>query len=127
VNERFPREPIQLLFEDHYERSLGALRMYDALLVNPVFDGLNLVCKEGAVVNERSGSVILSRNAGAYEELADGVIAINPFDVTATAEAIERAIELPDETRRSNARKLKSAATTTTPAQWLQMQLDATT
>lgn len=125
VNEKFASEPIQLLFEDDYERSLGALRMYDALLVNPVFDGLNLVCKEGAVVNERAGSVILSRNAGAFEELADGVIPVNPFDVTATADAIEQALELPDEARKRNARKLKRAAVASTPAQWLQMQLDA--
>ena len=125
MNERFASEPIQLLFEDDYERSLGALRMYDALLVNPVFDGLNLVCKEGALVNERNGSVILSQNAGAFEELTGGVIAVNPFDVTATADAIEQAIDLPDETRRRNARKLKRAASATTPAEWLQKQLDA--
>jgi trehalose 6-phosphate synthase len=126
VNERFASEPIQLLFEDHYERSLGALRMYDALLVNPVFDGLNLVCKEGAVVNERSGSIVLSRNAGAFEELADGVVPVNPFDVLGTADAIEQALDAPDEARARNARKLRQAATRTTPAQWLQAQLDAT-
>jgi len=125
VNEKFTSEPIQLLFEDDYERSLGALLMYDALLVNPVYDGLNLVCKEGVVANERAGSLILSRNAGAFDELKDGAIAVNPFDVTATADAIERAIEMPDATRKANAKKLKKAATRTTPAQWLQAQLDA--
>jgi trehalose 6-phosphate synthase len=125
VNEKYPIEPIQLLFEDDYERSLGALRMYDALLVNPVFDGLNLVSKEGAVINERKGSVILSRNAGAFEELHSGAIALNPFDVTATADAIEYALDLPDADRTKNARKLKRAATTITPAEWLRAQLEA--
>jgi len=127
VNERFASEPIQLLFEDHYQRSLGALRMYDVLLVNPVFDGLNLVSKEGAVVNERSGSIVLSHNAGAFEELGDAVVGVNPFDVVATSDAIEQAIDMPDEARARNARKLRKAATRTTPAQWLQAQLDATT
>ncbi len=125
VNERFGSEPIQLLFEDLYERSLGALRMYDALLVNPVFDGLNLVCKEGPVINERNGSVLLSRNAGAFDELADGVIPVNPFDVTATADAIEYALELPVQARKRNARKLKQASTGTTPTQWLHALLEA--
>ena len=125
VNERFPSEPIQLLFEDLYERSLGALRMYDVLLVNPVFDGLNLVCKEGAVANERNGSIVLSRNAGAFDELAGAVVPVNPFDVTATADAIEHAIELPDETRKRNARDLRKAATRTTPTEWLRALLAA--
>ncbi len=125
VNEKFGVEPIQLLFEDHYERSLGALRLYDALLVNPVFDGLNLVCKEGATINERDGSVILSHNAGAFEELAAGAIEVNPFDVVQTADAIEQAIELPADKRAKNAKKLKRAAARTTPEQWIRALLDA--
>jgi trehalose 6-phosphate synthase len=125
VNERYASEPIQLLFEDLYERSLGALRMYDVLLVNPVFDGLNLVCKEGPTINERNGSIVLSRNAGAFDEIGRGVIPVNPFDVSGTADALERALELPDEARRRNARRLREDATRTTPEQWIRALLGA--
>jgi trehalose 6-phosphate synthase len=131
INERFDRKvdadtgPVHLLFEDDYHRSLGALRLYDALLVNPVFDGLNLVSKEGAVVNERSGSLLLSVNAGAYEELGPASIAVDPFDVPGTADAMERALELPMAQRERTARKLTRLATRTSPAQWLEAQLAA--
>lgn len=131
INERYENKlggstgPIHLLFQDDFHRSLGAMKLYDALLVNPVFDGLNLVCKEGAVVNERAGSVILSRNAGAFEEVAEGVLPINPFDVPATADAIENALESSGAEREKRAARLKELATRTTPAGWLETQLSA--
>jgi trehalose 6-phosphate synthase len=132
INERFDRQiksdvgPIHLLFEDDFHRSLGALRLYDALLVNPVFDGLNLVSKEGAVVNDRNGSVILSRNAGAFEEIGQAVVPVQPFDVPGTADAIETALEMPPVEREKRARKLVRLATRTTPSAWLEAQLNAT-
>jgi trehalose 6-phosphate synthase len=36
------------------------------LLVNPIIDGMNLVAKEGLVVNQRNGVLVLSRTAGAF-------------------------------------------------------------
>src|SRR5665811_2554885 len=63
-------------------------RNYDVLVVNPVYDGLNLVVKEGALVNATNGVIVLSENAGAHEELHDFVLSINPFDVEATAAAL---------------------------------------
>jgi trehalose 6-phosphate synthase len=131
VNERFERAvdaevgPIHLLFEDDFHRSLGAMRLYDILLVNPVFDGLNLVSKEGAVVNERSGSLVLSTNAGVFEELGSAVVPVDPFDVPATASAIEHALELSGDERQRRARKLRRLATRSTPADWLNAQLAA--
>lgn len=131
INERYEREmkgsvgPVHLLFQDDFHRSLGAMKLFDALLVNPVFDGLNLVCKEAAVVNERSGSVILSRNAGAFEEIGESVIALDPFDVPATAAAIEHALALPAHEREARAKRLKELATRTTPSGWLDAQLSA--
>ena len=117
--------PVQLLFEDDFHRSLGAMRLYDALLVNPVFDGLNLVRKEGAVVNERDGSVILSRNAGAFEEIGTAVVPVQPFDVPGTADAIEAALEMTGAEREKRARKLVKLATRSTPREWLETQLNA--
>jgi trehalose 6-phosphate synthase len=131
INERWDKNvrsdigPVHLLFEDDFHRSLGAMRLYDALLVNPVFDGLNLVSKEGAVVNERAGSVILSRNAGAFEEIGDAVVPVHPFDVPGTADAIEAALEMGTDERTKRANKLVRLATRTTPGDWLDAQLNA--
>ena len=125
VNERYDDSPIELHFEDQYRRSLGAMRICDALLVNPIFDGLNLVAKEGAFVNERSGALILSRNAGVFEELGDASIAINPFDISATAEAIERALEMSSAKRTSTARALRKKASRSSPTEWADTQLAA--
>jgi trehalose 6-phosphate synthase len=130
VNDRYERKvdtagPIELHFEDQYHRSLGAMRAFDALLVNPVFDGLNLVAKEGAYANERDGVLILSRNAGVFEQLGGSSIAINPFDVTATADAIEQALEMPDGKRRRMASALKEKVGASSPTQWMRTQLAA--
>jgi trehalose 6-phosphate synthase len=131
VNERYegqtgsPDGPIQLSFQDQYHRSLAAMRASDVLLVNPVFDGLNLVAKEGAYVNQRSGSLILSRNAGVYEELARACIPVNPFDVTATVDAIESALEMPQPDRERRAKRLRTLAARSTPIDWARAQLSA--
>ena len=46
-------------------------RIFDVLLVNPIYDGMNLVAKEGPLVNQRDGVLVLSENAGSHEELGD--------------------------------------------------------
>jgi trehalose 6-phosphate synthase len=126
INERYSdSEPVMLHFEDDYYRSLGAMRIYDALLVNPVFDGLNLVAKEGTVANRTDGALILSRNAGVFEELGKTSIAINPFDVTATAEAIELALDMPAAQRKQLAAKARRLATASAPESWGRLQLAA--
>ena len=91
VNDRWSSPgytPVVLDLEDDFAATVAALRRYDLLLVNPVRDGLNLVAKEGPAVNERDGVLVLSREAGAYDELADVAVGVNPFDVTATAAAM---------------------------------------
>ena len=107
--------------------TLGALRIADAVLVNPLFDGLNLVAKEAAVVSERDAVVVLSENAGAYEDLADGALGINPFDVEQTADALGRAVDMPARERRSRAATLKRAVRARTPERWVRDQLRAAT
>ena len=70
INERWGTPgwtPVVLEVEDDYPRSLAALTRYDVLLVNPVRDGLNLVAKEGPLVNTGDGVLALSREAGAFD------------------------------------------------------------
>lgn len=137
INARFGdsgslRAPVELLvagdprLPDH-DRALGGMRVADAVLVNPLFDGLNLVAKESVVVSERDAVLILSENAGAYDDLAAGALGINPFDVGQTADAIERALDMPPDERRERADILRRAVRSRTPASWVQAQLLAAT
>jgi trehalose 6-phosphate synthase len=110
--------PILIDPRDDYPRSVAALRRADVLLVNPVRDGLNLVAKEGPMVNERDGVLVLSREAGAWAELQDAALGINPFDVSGTADALARALDMDREERASAAAGLRKAATERSPLQW---------
>ncbi len=116
-----------ILFDptDDFPASVAALRRYDALLVNPVRDGLNLVAKEGPAVNERDGVVLLSRESGVWDELAPWALELNPFDVAGTADALHRALSMADGERARLASGLREAATCRTPDDWLQAQLSA--
>jgi len=117
--------PVQVDIADNRQRSVAALCEYDVLLVNPVRDGLNLVAKEGPLVNRRDGVVVLSREAGAWDELQAAAIGVNPFDISDTAQALHRALEMPAGERRERADVLRGVVTGRTAAQWLDDQLDA--
>ena len=91
--------PVRLEFGQSVRKAMAALRNFDVLVVNPVYDGLNLVVKEGALVNRANGVIVLSENAGAHEELEPNVLSVNPFDVMATADAMYRGIVMSAENR----------------------------
>lgn len=128
VNERWGDagwQPVLLETDDDYPRSVAALRRYDALLVNPVRDGLNLVAKEGPLVNERDGQVVLSTEAGAFTELHAAVDAVSPFDLSDTADALAAALDRPAPDRALRAQRLRELVEARTPADWLADQLAA--
>jgi trehalose 6-phosphate synthase len=110
---------------DDYPRSVAALRRYDVLLVNPIRDGLNLVAKEGPTVNERDGLVVLSTEAGVFDELEGAVRAVNPFDVSGTADAMAAALRAPADERREEAAEVRRRAGSRGPRAWLADQLEA--
>lgn len=104
VNRRFGApgwEPVSLDVRDDFLRSVAAYAEYDVLLVNPVMDGLNLVAKEAPLVNARDGVLVLSRQAGAFEELGRWAVGVDPLDVEGQAAALEHAVNLPLEQRRA--------------------------
>ena len=117
--------PIILDTDDYFPRSCAALRRYDVLLVNPVRDGLNLVAKEGALLNERHGAVALSREAGVWEELQAGALDVNPFDVAGTADVLAEALAMGDDERERRSKLLCEAAARRRPQDWLEDQLRA--
>jgi trehalose 6-phosphate synthase len=126
VNDRFQTSdwtPIDLRIEDNFAETVAAYKQFDVLLVNAIFDGLNLVAKEAPLVNERDGVVVLSENAGSHEELGEWVLTINPFDVEGQADAIYAALTMPQEERRLRIEAIRSHVRGHDVADWLQAQL----
>jgi len=103
VNDRFQQSgwrPVDLEIADDFPKSVAAYKQFDVLLVNAIFDGMNLVAKEAPLVNERDGVVVLSENAGAHAELGEWALTVNPFDVEGQAEAIGHALSMDADERR---------------------------
>jgi trehalose 6-phosphate synthase len=126
VNDRFQREgwtPIDLRIADDFLGSVAAYKQYDVLLVNAIFDGLNLVAKEAPLVNERDGVLVLSENAGAHEELSEWALSVNPFDIAGQADAIHAALEMPAEERAARGRALAAHVREHDLAEWVEGQL----
>ncbi|MDA8312399.1 MAG: trehalose-6-phosphate synthase [Actinomycetota bacterium] len=118
--------PIVLSVADDRARSMAALSAYDVLLVNPVRDGMNLVAKEGPLVNRTDGVLVLSREAGAWEELQPAALGVNPFDVSETAAALDVALAMSTGERAARARRLRGIVLGQTAADWFAKQLDVT-
>ena len=116
-------QPVVLSMEDNFPRSVAAYKAYDVLLVNAVRDGMNLVAKEAAVVNEKNGVLVLSENAGAQEELGEFAITVNPFDLDEGAEAIYAALTMPEGEKKRRAEGLKRQVRENTIEEWVEAQL----
>src|SRR5947209_3920090 len=116
--------PIQLKLRDDLEEAVAAYKHYDVLIVNAMFDGMNLVAKEGPMVNERGGVSILSENTGAHEELGEYALSVNPFDIQALADSIHAALTMPSDERHWRLEGLKSIVTARNPGDWIDEQLE---
>ncbi len=117
--------PLLLEVIDDYPAALAVLRRSDVLFVNSVRDGMNLVVLEGLVLSEHQPAVVLSRETGAAQTLGHDALYVNPFDVSATAEALHTALTLPAADRAARAARMRAAAVELPPAAWFQAQLDA--
>ncbi|MFD5639151.1 trehalose-6-phosphate synthase [Streptomyces sp. NPDC127077] len=117
--------PVVLHVKDDFARSLAAYRLADVALVNPIRDGMNLVAKEIPVVSDEGCALVLSREAGAYEELGEDAISVNPYDITGTARALHEALTMQPGERAERTKRLSAAATALPPAQWFLDQLHA--
>ena len=126
INSEFGTEdwlPIRLEIGESERKAMAALRNFDVLLVNPVYDGLNLVVKEGALVNQIDGVMVLSENAGAHEELQAHVLSINPFDVEATAAAMQAGLSMGAEERKLLNEGAREVVRTNDIARWISRQV----
>ncbi|MCD6028775.1 MAG: Alpha,alpha-trehalose-phosphate synthase (UDP-forming) [Thermomicrobiales bacterium] len=116
-------QPIHLIMGENYPRALAAMKWYDVLLVNSIIDGMNLVAKEGALLNERNGVLILSEGAGAVSQLGDHALIIGPTDVEGTADAIYEALTMPLEERRRRAEGLRRDVESDDVITWFENQV----
>ena len=101
INARFQAgrwKPIVFLKKHHSHEEISRFyRAASVCLVTSLHDGMNLVAKEFvASRDDERGVLILSTFAGAAHELSDALL-INPYDVQQLAEAIHRAIEMPED------------------------------
>jgi trehalose 6-phosphate synthase len=128
VNDRFEENgwtPVDMQIADDFPRSVAAYKQFDVLLVNATMDGMNLVAKEAPLVNERDGVLLLSENTGAFAELSDWAVPLNPFDVEAQAEAIDVALTMDERERRDRLQAIRAHVRENDVNAWIELQLAA--
>jgi trehalose 6-phosphate synthase len=118
-------EPVRVMVGENYDRAIAALQRYDILLVNSIADGMNLVAKEGPIVNQMDGVVILSERTGARQQLEEGAIVISPCDIYATAQAMHRGLAMNRDDRKWRADRLKKIIAENDINAWMCSQLQA--
>jgi trehalose 6-phosphate synthase len=127
INEKYATldwQPIKYICRGDYDLVIALLKKYDVLMVNPILDGMNIVAKEGSVVNENNGALILSTGAGCYGELKDGATCINPYDIRQTAESINMALLMDETTKAQMIAKAKAAVQRNDLNKWVSDQLN---
>ena len=117
-------KPIHLFNENNYPQALAGLHHYDVLLVNAISDGMPLVAKEGPIVNQRDGVLVLSEVLGACEQLGQGALAVAPTDLEGTAQAIYTALTMSDEERSQRASQLRRIIEEEDVGHWVCRQLE---
>lgn len=123
INDRWATrdwEPVVLVTEDDFPRSVAALQRADVILVNPIRDGLNLVAMEGPIVNRRDATLCLSRDAGAHDLIGDHALTVHPFDVSQTAAALDRGLAMDPEERHARAEAIRATVRAHPADRWLE-------
>jgi trehalose 6-phosphate synthase len=116
-------EPIRLDLGENFRQAVAGYLNFDVLLVNSIYDGMNLVAKEGMLLNRNDGVLVLSENAGAYEEMGQHALAINPFDVDATADALYRALTMGEAERRRRIDEIRMVVRINDIERWITRQI----
>jgi trehalose 6-phosphate synthase len=116
-------QPIDLQLHDDINQAIAAYKQFDVLLVNSIYDGMNLVAKEGLLVNECDGVLVLSENTGVYDELGAFAVAVNPFDIDEQAKALYEALTMPRAERRARLEQCVAVVRENDLGKWLDRQL----
>jgi trehalose 6-phosphate synthase len=115
--------PVRYLYRSYDHRVLAQLyRLADIALVTPLRDGLNLVAKEfiAAQDAEQPGVLVLSRFAGAAEQLTNAVLT-NPYHADGLAADLDFALRMPQGERRRRHELLRAVIAETSPESWASM------
>ncbi|MGI8460138.1 MAG: alpha,alpha-trehalose-phosphate synthase (UDP-forming) [Solirubrobacterales bacterium] len=115
--------PIDLRIYENFYEAVARYKQYDLLIVNSIFDGMNLVAKEAPAVNERDGVVMLSENTGSHEEIGEVCLSVNPFDIQEQADVIHRALTMDPGERKQRADRLREIVDSRDPGVWIDDQL----
>jgi trehalose 6-phosphate synthase len=116
-------QPIDLRLEENMDLALAAYKLFDVLVVNAIFDGMNLVAKEAVVVNQRHGVLALSENTGAHEEMGRFALTVNPFDIQQQADAFYAGLVMDADERRERHAACEAAVRGNDIDRWLSEQL----
>ena len=126
INRRFGNaewQPIRAFLENNYTQAIAGMKLYDILLVNTIIEGMNLVAKEGPVVNANDGVLVLSESSGAYRQLMDGALPVSPTDIEGTMETLYQAIQMSPEERKNRALALSESIRREDIHHWITSQL----
>ena len=110
--------PIRLHLGNDYELASQALRRYDYLIVCSVADGLNLVVKEGAILNTRNGLIVSASNVGAMAELRKFCVIADAVDEASITKALVTATKIDSNTREAMSAQLKRQITELDSSHW---------
>jgi trehalose 6-phosphate synthase len=117
-------QPIDLRLQEDLAFAVAAYQLADVLVVNSVNDGMNLVAKEAVLVNSRDGVLLLSENAGVYEELGEHALTVHPFDVQQQADAMAEGLSMAVQQRRALLARAAQVVRENDVERWLRRQLD---
>ena len=130
VNDRFGTDGWQpvVATTDHLppEQLYGLYRDADVALLTPLRDGMNLVAKEYVAAQaDDDAALVLSEFAGAYRQLGEDAIGVNPRNTPETAAAIARGLEMDEGERRVRMRRLRDQVAGETVDGWTESVMDA--
>ena len=128
INQKYAQpdwKPIHSFVQNDRTQALAALHSYDVLLVNPLIDGMNLVAKEGPIVNTTDGVLLLSRTSGAFQQLEGACLPLSPGASVETAEKLYEALTLPKDQRRDLARRAREEVEQHDLEEWIEQQVHA--
>jgi trehalose 6-phosphate synthase len=117
-------QPIQAFMENNYTQAIAGMKIYDVLLVNTIVEGMNLVAKEGPVVNTQNGVLVLSESSGAYHQLGKAALSISPTDIEGTMASLYQAIQMSSEERQERAALLTNLIQREDINHWVCTQLE---
>jgi trehalose 6-phosphate synthase len=118
--------PIVYVTEHQSPIEMMALhRLADFCVVSSLHDGMNLVAKEyvASCVDE-NGVLVLSQFTGSSRELTDALL-VNPFAVEEMADAMHRAVSMPNDERRRRMQKMRAAVAGNDVYRWAGKLLSA--